>query len=62
VLRELDDGLFSQHVNKYKNEISEWVESSLGKKELSKLLIRITDKDEMRNVLLNHIISDNMHK
>jgi len=61
VLSKLDEDTFFEHVNVHRNDLSDWIESSIGKKELGKHISRMTNKHEMREVLINHIISDNIN-
>jgi hypothetical protein len=56
-LDNIDEETFIHHVNKFRNDFSEWIFSSLGEKDLSHLVSRLSSKQEIKKVLKNYIIS-----
>jgi purine-binding chemotaxis protein CheW len=54
-LEKIDDDTFQHHVNRDKNDFSEWVEHVLNESDLAKMLRETISKQEMIGILKRHI-------
>jgi hypothetical protein len=54
-LREMKISTFRYHVNKQKNDLSEWVRNTLNEKEIADKLARIVTKDKAELILLRYL-------
>ena len=61
-LDKMSEIVFKQHVNQYKHDFGEWIENSLGKKSLAKIIFKYKTKSAIKGILLHHIISQNINK
>ncbi|MGM5484483.1 MAG: hypothetical protein ACQEP1_01270 [Nanobdellota archaeon] len=62
MIDNMEEDVFRYHVNQYRNDIGEWVGNSMGKKELSRILMRLDDREEMERVLLNYLKSERLNQ
>jgi hypothetical protein len=61
IIDKVDDETFRIHVNDEKNDLSAWLDS-IGKKELSELVAKQKSKQDIKRIVLNHILSENMQR
>ncbi|MBT3406964.1 hypothetical protein HN419_07450 [Candidatus Woesearchaeota archaeon] len=56
-LEKMNHVVFQHHVNSMKNDFSKWMGEVLGEKELSKLVHKMQDKDQITIAILKHIVT-----
>jgi hypothetical protein len=55
-LDEMPDHVFNHHVNKEKNDFSNWIKHVIGEVELAEKLVGIDSRKDAQLVLLKHLV------